>query len=130
MTTEELLAELRGSQTDLGRFIEAMLRDQLPHLVVPAKAVRAWRERDFTRKNPPFKERLALKLWAFAARRPRLYHVLTRVARRLLARRAGARGSLRRFPLLNAWTETRDLAAPQGGTFHELYARTRRGKSP
>lgn len=31
---------------DLGRFVEAMLRDQLPHLAVPANAVRAWQERE------------------------------------------------------------------------------------
>ena len=46
MTPDEVLVQLRGSKTDLGRFVEAMLRDQLPHLVVPANAVRAWEERE------------------------------------------------------------------------------------
>lgn len=46
ITTEELLTALRRSKTDLGRYIEAMIRDQLPHLVVPAKAVLAWQQRD------------------------------------------------------------------------------------
>lgn len=46
MTTEELLVQLRGSKTDMGRFVEAMLRDRLPYLVVPANAVRAWQERE------------------------------------------------------------------------------------
>ncbi len=46
MTTDELLAQLRGSKADLGRFVEVMLRDKLPHLVVPANAVRAWQERE------------------------------------------------------------------------------------
>jgi hypothetical protein len=45
-TVEELLVQLRGSKTDLGRFVDAMLRDQLPNLVVPASAVRAWQERE------------------------------------------------------------------------------------
>jgi L-lactate dehydrogenase complex protein LldF len=90
--------------------------------------MRAWRERDFARGNPPFKERLALKLWAFAAKRPRLYHALTGAAARLLARRAGTRGTLRRFPFLKAWMGTRDLPAPKGQTFHELYAEARREK--
>jgi hypothetical protein len=45
-TTVELLVQLRGSKTDLGRFVDAMLRDQLPNLVVPASAVRAWQERE------------------------------------------------------------------------------------
>jgi hypothetical protein len=46
MTTDELLAQLRASKTDLGRFVEAMVRDQLPQLVVPANAVRAWQQRE------------------------------------------------------------------------------------
>jgi hypothetical protein len=46
MTADELLAQLRGSKTDLGRFVEVMLRDQSPQFVVPAKAVRAWQERE------------------------------------------------------------------------------------
>ena len=46
MTADELLAQLRASKTDLGRFVEAMVRDQLPQLVVPANAVRAWQERE------------------------------------------------------------------------------------
>ena len=96
---------------------------------IPLPAMmRAWRERDFARGNPAFNERLALRLWAFAARRPRLYHALSRAVARVLARRAGARGSLSRFPFLEAWTGTRDLPAPQGRTFHALYARARRGK--
>jgi L-lactate dehydrogenase complex protein LldF len=91
--------------------------------------MRAWRERDFARGNPPFKERLVLKLWAFAAKRPRLYHALTRAAARLLARRAGTRGRLGGLPLLKTWTGSRDLPAPQGRTFHVLYARAQRGKT-
>ncbi len=46
MTTDELLAQLRGSSTDLGRFVEVMLQDQLLQLVVPANAERAWQERE------------------------------------------------------------------------------------
>lgn len=96
---------------------------------IPLPAMmRAWRERDFARGNPAFNERLALRLWAFAARRPRLYHALSRAVARVLARRAGARGSLSRFPFLEAWTGTRDLPAPQGRTFHALYTRALRGR--
>jgi hypothetical protein len=43
---EELLAELRGSRTDLARFVEAAARSRQPYLVVPAQAVRAWRQRE------------------------------------------------------------------------------------
>ena len=92
--------------------------------------MRAWRERDFARGNPPLTERLALKLWSYAARRPRLYHALARIAVRRLARAAGAHGAVRRFPFLKAWTGTRDLLAPEGETFHDLYAKARREKTP
>ena len=85
--------------------------------------MRAWRERDYARGNPPRFERLMLKLWAFAAKRPRLYHVLAAAMTRSLARRGGSRGRLSRLPLMQAWTSVRDLPAPQGKTFQQLYAR-------
>jgi hypothetical protein len=46
MTADELLIQLRESKTDLGRFVETVVRNQLPYLVVPASAVRAWEERE------------------------------------------------------------------------------------
>ena len=88
--------------------------------------MRAWRERDYARGNPPRFERFMLKLWAFAAKRPRLYHALAGATARFLARRAGGRGRLSRLPLMQAWTEVRDLPAPQGNTFQQLYARSMR----
>lgn len=89
--------------------------------------MRKWRERDFERGNPPLAQRLALKLWAFAAIRPRLYHALGRAVAPLLARLAGSEGRFRSLPFAGAWTGTRDLPAPEGKTFHELYRnKTRR----
>ena len=88
--------------------------------------MRTWRERDFARGNPPFSERLFLKMWAYAAKRPLVYHALANAIVLFMARRAGARGRLSRLPLAKAWTGTRDLPAPQGRTFHSLYTRARR----
>jgi len=88
--------------------------------------MRAWRERDHARSNPPRFERLMLRLWAFVAKRPRLYHALAGAAAWYLARRAGGRGRLSRLPLMQAWTALRDLPAPQGKTFQQLYARPTR----
>ena len=88
--------------------------------------MRSWRERDLARGNPPFSERVALKMWAYAAKRPLLYHALANVIVAFMARRAGARGRLSRLPFAKAWIGTRDLPAPQGRTFHSLYARARR----
>ncbi len=55
--------------------------------------MRKWRERDFARGGPPLTQRLVLKLWAFAARRPRFYHALSQMLMPLLARLAGSRGN-------------------------------------
>ena len=90
--------------------------------------MRAWRERDFARGNPPLGERLLLKAWAFAAKRPRLYRALANKVARLLARLARGRGSISRLPLGKAWTGTRDLPAPQGKTFQTLYAEKERSQ--
>lgn len=45
MKTDELLAELQTSQTDLARFVEAVVRDSMPYVVVPSAAVSAWQRR-------------------------------------------------------------------------------------
>ena len=46
MTTEELLAELRSSPTDLARVVEAVSSRELPHVLVPIAALKGWQERD------------------------------------------------------------------------------------
>ena len=46
MKTDELLSELRTSQTDLARFVEAVVRDSMPYIVVPSAAVKAWQRRE------------------------------------------------------------------------------------
>lgn len=100
-------------------------------MAIPLPAMmRAWRERDFAKANPPLAERLLLKAWAFAAKRPRLYHALAGAAVPLLARSARGRGSFSRLPFGNAWTGTRDFPAPQGKTFQSLYAENERSKRP
>jgi L-lactate dehydrogenase complex protein LldF len=75
--------------------------------------------------SPPMQRR-ALKLWRFAATRPRLYHFGERIAARLLSAIA-RKGSIRRLPLASGWTDARDLPAPSGRTFLELW-QDKRGK--
>lgn len=41
-----LLAQLRGSRTDLARIVESAARSERPFVVVPAGALRAWQERE------------------------------------------------------------------------------------
>jgi len=65
--------------------------------------------------------RWALAIWAAMARRPALYHWLTGLAARLLARLGGRSGRLKRLPLSAPWTSVRDLPAPQGRTFRQQW---------
>jgi hypothetical protein len=46
MKTDELLTDLRTSQTDLARFVEAVVRDSMPYVVIPSAAVKAWQRRE------------------------------------------------------------------------------------
>jgi len=91
------------------------------------KLMRHWREREFSRKLSPWSWRAGLKAWAFLARRPRLYHLANRFAAPVLAAMAGSKGRFEFMPLARGWTRHRDLAAPQGRTFQQLWAETRRG---
>jgi len=45
-TPHDLLNDLRSSQTDLARIVEAVIRDRLPYVVVPVQAVRSWERRE------------------------------------------------------------------------------------
>jgi L-lactate dehydrogenase complex protein LldF len=93
--------------------------------------LRKLREQQFERGLRPLSERAALMVWGFVARRPMLYRSLSRVAVRLLAA-LGQNGRLRVLPLAGGWTGSRDLMAPTGRTFKELYAgrRDRRDLGP
>ena len=46
METDELLSDLRRSQTDLARFVEAVVHNSTPYVVVSSEAVRAWQRRE------------------------------------------------------------------------------------
>ncbi len=87
------------------------------------KMMRHWREREFDKGNTPRAYRLGLSLWAQVARRPRLYQALTGIAMPLLARLAGRKGRFGSVPLAGGWTRYRDMAAPQGRTFQQLWRR-------
>ena len=93
------------------------------------KMMRAWRERDFAKGDPPLRHRIALKIWAYTAKRPLLYHALAGAIMPLLAWRAGRSGRFSRFPFGKSWTKTRDLPAPEGKTFHRLYGKAKRSSS-
>ncbi|MBL8572982.1 MAG: iron-sulfur cluster-binding protein [Hyphomicrobiaceae bacterium] len=87
------------------------------------KMMRHWREREFERHLNPPAQRWGLGAWAFLARRPKLYHALTGLVARLIGRIGAVRGgSLGWLPLAGGWTRHRDLPAPEGRTFLEMWA--------
>jgi L-lactate dehydrogenase complex protein LldF len=101
------------------------------HVACPVKIplpdlLRKLRERQMDAGLRPWHERAGFRLWAFAAKRPRLYALGTALAVRALKLMAGAKGRISRLPLGAGWTFGRDMPAPQGRTFRELYARRAR----
>ena len=86
------------------------------------KMMRHWREREFERHLQPAAARYGLKLWAFLAARPRLYRFATGAAARTLGLLGRRRGHFRSLPLAGGWTGARDMPAPEGRTFHQLWA--------
>ncbi|MCX9154769.1 LutB/LldF family L-lactate oxidation iron-sulfur protein [Niveibacterium sp. 24ML] len=76
----------------------------------------------------PARQRTLLAAWGWVARHPDLYHALERFGTRLLRARAGRAGRIKSLPGAGAWTQVRDLPAPQGDTFIEQW-QAQRGKS-
>ena len=87
--------------------------------------MRKLRERQVERNLRPWPERLALRLWAWAAARPAVYALLAKAGARLGRIAGGRDGLIRRLPGAGGWTAQRDLPAPSGRTFRELYAQRR-----
>src|SRR5438874_8765609 len=86
------------------------------------KMMRHWREREYAKKLSPAAYRCGLAVWAWVARRPALYHALAETASRVLGWAGGRRGRLRTLPLAAGWTRVRDMPAPEGRSFHSLWA--------
>jgi L-lactate dehydrogenase complex protein LldF len=90
------------------------------------KLMHRLREEQVERRLQPWSERLGLKIWAWLAGKPRLYRWVLRRASRYLKWLADDSGRIRILGLAPGWTAGRDLVAPAGKTFHELYAARKR----
>jgi len=82
---------------------------------------RKLREQEFARGLRPWTERAALRTWAWFAQRPALYGLGSKIAVRLLRLLARRDGMISKLPFASGWTAERDLPAPAGRTFRELY---------
>jgi len=98
-------------------------QDVCPMGIPLPRMLRDWRIRDFDRGRPTA-ARFGLKTWAWLARHPRLYRLVTTIGTGVLMIFGG--GRFRWLPLAGGWTKTRDLAAPEGGSFVGLWKRGER----
>ncbi len=92
------------------------------------KLMRHWRERDYRAKPALSVSKLALRSWAFAAKRPGLYRLVAGIGTRLLSLLAGRQRSFRYLLFAGAWTKHRDLAAPAPRSFQSLWQQRERKK--
>jgi len=112
----EKAKHLPNASTLCGRCEEVCpMRIPLPRLL------RHWREKEFEQHLQPRAMRWGLGVWAWFARRPRLYQFVTRMAARVLHNQGLGRGRLSKVPLASGWTATRDFPAPQGKTFQQMW---------
>jgi len=84
--------------------------------------LRKLREKQVEKAMRPLTERIAIRLWAWVATRPRLYALGTWFGVRYLDWLAGGKASIPVMGVAPGWTAGRDFPAPEGRTFRELYA--------
>ena len=107
---------LPNACTSCGRCAEVCPADiPLPDLL------RDLRQEENRQKLSAPRWRYGLKLHAWLARHPTLYHALTAGIIPLLHLLGRSRGSFSRLPLAGGWTSQRDFPAPQRKTFMQLY---------
>ncbi len=83
--------------------------------------MRKLREKQFEQGLKPRTETWGLAVWRWTAQRPKIYAMLTQIAARVLAVMGSSDKLIHKLPMGGGWTQGRDLPAPQGKTFRELY---------
>jgi L-lactate dehydrogenase complex protein LldF len=112
----EAAASLPDASTFCGRC------DSVCPMKIPLTAMmRGWRGRAWRRKITAPRQRWAIRLWAWLARRPLLYRRMTSVLVALLRLAGGRRGVFSALPLAGGWTDHRDFPVPEGRTFQSAW---------
>jgi L-lactate dehydrogenase complex protein LldF len=87
------------------------------------KLMRKHREAEFNGAGPVSRGyRAGLGVWAFFAKRPKLYTLATRLGMAAMGAAGRRKGRFASLPLAGGWTKHRDMPAPQGRTFQQLWA--------
>jgi len=84
--------------------------------------LRKLREQQFDRGLRPWTERFGLRAWSWLAAHPHWYAFAMRIGARILSRMGGSEKLLHKLPFGGGWTDGRDMPAPEGRTFRDLYA--------
>lgn len=83
--------------------------------------MRKLREKQFERKLRSRYEHLALHIWSWITAHPVVYALVTSMLVRVLRILGGKKKLLHYLPFGTGWTKGRDMPAPSGKTFRELY---------
>ncbi len=92
--------------------------------------MRKWRERQFEQALRPWSERYAIRAWSAFATRPKLYAFSTKIAAKIGSWWGGRKKQITWLPGLDGWTNGRDMPAPTGSTFRDLYKKQVQQKQP
>ena len=92
------------------------------------RMLRSLRARQHQARIVPARTRLALALWGRLARWPWAYRIGSGVGVRAMRALARGRGRIASMPLAGGWTATRDLPAPEPGTFMQQHRRQANGR--
>jgi L-lactate dehydrogenase complex protein LldF len=93
---------------------------------IPLPAMlRGWREKSWAQGLEPQTQRRLIWLWAFAAQRPAVYQLATRLAIRSI-RRFAKDGWISKLPLASGWTRYRDFPKPAPRGFFDEYLAQKR----
>ncbi len=90
------------------------------------KLLRLWRKRQFEQELGSSLARSGIGAWAFVARRPWLYRILTGLVFSALGRLGRGKGRFRWLPFAGGWTKLRDFPAPEGKTFMSRWRQEKR----
>ncbi len=121
LTSLEQSNALPNACTSCGRCAEVCPADiPLPDLL------RDLRHDEARQKLSPTRWRLGMRMHAWLARHPGLYHALTGLGIFALHLIGRGKGSFSSLPLAKGWTSQRDFPAPQGRTFMHQYATLQR----
>ena len=91
--------------------------------------LRDLRHEEVQRGLSPPRWRTGMRMHAWLARRPGLYHWLTGISISILHRLGRRRGAFSSLPMASGWTSQRDFPAPEGGTFMQQYRKQTKARN-